>query len=276
MGLNLISGENQSSSGGDSRGRYLGQLPGQCIRIHTLGRFGIQIDGHALSPDRLRQQKPVELLQALIALGGRGVNKELLASSLWPDAEGDEAANSYDVTLHRLRKLLVHDHVLIAADGRLTLSSETVWVDVWALERLLNQIEQLLAMPSSKAVTERVFRMLNQAMTLYQGGFLIREAPRAWSLSLRERIRSKLMRGIVQVARQAELNGQWGSAVFLYEKGIEIDALYEMFYQRLMISFREIGRRAEALAVYHRCRDNLAAGLGTTPSPETEQIAASL
>ncbi len=131
MGLNLIDGENQSAGGGGNRSRYLGQLPGQFIRVHTLGRFGIQVDGQVLSAEKLRQQKPVELLQALIAQGGRGVSKEMLAVSLWPDAEGDEAANNYDVTLHRLRKLLHHhDGVLLAADGRLTLNSETVWVDV--------------------------------------------------------------------------------------------------------------------------------------------------
>lgn len=276
MGLNLITGENPAAGGAGGRSRYLGQLPGQRIRIHTLGRFGVQIDGHALPPERLRQQKPVELLQALIALGGRGVNKEMLAASLWPDAEGDEAANSYDVTLHRLRKLLVHEHALISADGRLTLNSDVAWVDVWSLERLLNQIDQLLLFPSSKAVTERVTHLLGQATTLYQGGFLVREAPKAWSLSLRERVRSKVMRATLQVARQAELNDQWTAAAYLYQKGLEIDPLCEIFYQRLMIGYGRSGRVAEALAIYQRCRDNLASGLGVAPSSETLEIRNSL
>jgi len=276
MGLNLIDGENQSAGGGGNRSRYLGQLPGQFIRIHTLGRFGIQIDGQVLPAEKMRQQKPIELLQALIAHGGRGVSKELLSASLWPDMDGDEAANSYDVTLHRLRKLLQHNNVLIATDGRLTLNAETAWVDVWVFERILNQIDRLLMLPSSKAVTERLFRLLTQAMTFYQGGFLARETPKSWSLSIRERVRSMLLRNTLRVAEQAEINRQLTSASYLYLKGIEIDPLYEQFYQRLMACYRDQGRAAEALAIFQRCHSNLTSGLGIGPSPETIKVRDSL
>ena len=276
MGLNLISGDNQEASGGNDRDQFQGRLPGQCVRIHTLGRFGIQLDGCTLPAERLRQQRPVELLQALIALGGRGINKEVLATSLWPDAEGDEAANSYDVTLHRLRKLLKHDHVLIAADGRLTLNSEIVWVNVWALERMLNHIDRMLVPSLSNATSHQAVQLLTQAITLHQGGFLTLEAFRPWSLSPRERLRSKLIRAIAEVARQAEVNLEWNTAARLYQQGLEMDPLWELFYQRLMVCYRESGRNAMALAVYRRCCTNLSAGLCIAPSPETSKIHASL
>ncbi len=248
----------------------------QPIRIHTLGRFGIQVDGQALPPKSLRQQKPVELLQCLIAQGGRGINKEFLSMSVWPEAEGDDAANSYDVTLHRLRKLLKHKDALLASDSRLTINNEAIWVDAWTFERLLNQIDALMRNSESKAIEMTVVRTLDRAVTLYQGGFLIHESLRPWGLSMQERLRSKLMRSIVQVGTQAEAIGQWEVATHCYQNGLEIDPLYELFYQRLMICYRETQRKAEALAVYQRCRANLSTGLCVAPSLGTETILASL
>ncbi len=140
------------------------------------------------------------------------------------------------------------------------------------LERVLNQIDRLLSLPSSRAVTDRVSRLLTQAMSFYQGGFLALEPPKPWSLSLRERLRSKLIRSIIQVAGLAEVNRQWVTAGYLHQKGLEIDPLCELFYQRLMLCYRETGRQAEALAAYQRCCSNLSSGLGIRPSAETDRI----
>jgi two-component SAPR family response regulator len=248
----------------------------QPILIHTLGRFGIQIDGQALAPKQLRQQKPIEMLQCLIAQGGRGINKEFLSNAVWPEAEGDDAVNSFDVTLHRLRKILKHKDALLAIDSRLTINSETVWVDAWTFERLLNHVEKSMRLSESETIESTVINVLDQAMTLYQGGFLIHESLRPWGLSMQERLRSKLMRCIVQVGAQAETIGQWEVATHCYQTGMEIDPLYELFYQRLMICYRETHRKPEALAVYQRCRANLSMGLCIAPSLSTEKILTSL
>ena len=251
-------------------------ISGQRIRIHTLGRFGIQIDGKALTPRELRQQKPIELLQCAIALGGRGINKDYLSAALWPDADGDDAANSYDVTLHRLRKLLVHESALVASDSRLTINNETVWVDVWSLEKLLNRIDDCLRVADPDGSAAQIAHWLHRATSLYQGGFLAREPHKPWGLSLHERLRSKLLRGIVNVGRHAECNEQWQNACDCYQIGIELDPLYEHFYQRLMVCYRSLDRKPDARAVYLRCCANLAAGLHVSPSPATQQLLNSL
>lgn len=248
----------------------------QPIRIHTLGRFGIQIDGQALPPKQLRQQKPVEMLQCLIAQGGRGINKEFLSNAVWPEAEGDDAANSYDVTLHRLRKILKYKDALSSIDSKLTINNETIWVDAWTFERQLNHVDNLMRLSERKTIQPTVINVLDQAMTLYQGGFLIHESLRPWGLSMQERLRSKLMRCIVQVGAQAETIGQWEVATHCYQTGLEIDPLYELFYQRLMICYRDTHRKTEALTVYQRCRANLSMGLCVAPSLSTEKILTSL
>ena len=274
--MDTFTGHTSIPAHGQERRRVERRVSGQPIRIHTLGRFGIQIDGRPLTARELRQQKPIELLQCAIAMGGRGINKDCLSAALWPEADGDDAANSYDVTLHRLRKLLIHETALIASDSRLTINNETVWVDAWTLEKVLNQIDTTLRFASGNSVGAQIAQLLHQATGLYQGGFLAREAQKPWSLSLHERLRSKLLRCIVQVGRHAECTEQWPIAADCYQTGIELDPLYESFYQRLMICYRELNRMTEARTVYLRCRSNLAAGLHVPPSPETERILGTL
>ena len=66
-------------------------------------------DGAPLAFRGKAQKKPLELLKALVALGGEGVETGRLAAILWPEAAGDAAKVSFDSTLYRLRKLLEQD-----------------------------------------------------------------------------------------------------------------------------------------------------------------------
>ena len=79
----------------------------------------------------------MELLKALIALGGGDVPTDKLIDILWTEPlEGDEQ-KAFDVTVHRLRKLLGHEKAIQVTDRRVSLNPQIVWVDLWALERKL-------------------------------------------------------------------------------------------------------------------------------------------
>ena len=246
------------------------------VRIYTLGRFSIQLHGVAASSKHARQHRPTELLQALIALGGRDVSVEVLSQALWPDADGDLAKNTFDVTLHRLRRLFGVKDLLLLCDHRLTLNSDLAWVDVWSFERLVNHAERLLPRAGDPVVTRQLARVGERLVTLYQGNFLEREGSNAWSLKLRERLRSKLLRHLLDNGQVWERLGEWDPAIRLYRKGLEIDPLIEALYQRLMICYRESGQRGDALAVFQRCREVLARQFHIAPSPKTLDLYSSL
>jgi ATP/maltotriose-dependent transcriptional regulator MalT len=73
------------------------------VAITTLGPFRLERDGAPVPFGRKVQQRPLDLLKALIALGGREVPEAALADALWPDAQGDTALQALATTLHRLR-----------------------------------------------------------------------------------------------------------------------------------------------------------------------------
>ena len=109
------------------------------VRIHTLGRFEIEVDDVALRYEGKAPKRPLELLQALIAHGGRAT-VAWLADALWPDAEGDRANDAFEVALRRLRQLLGHPDALRLSGGELVLEPRCVWVDAIHWRQRVEQV----------------------------------------------------------------------------------------------------------------------------------------
>jgi LuxR family transcriptional regulator, maltose regulon positive regulatory protein len=233
------------------------------VRIRSLGSFQIEIGGEPLRFEGKPQRKPLELLKVLLALGARDVRDERLSAILWPDAEPQAARSAFSTTLSRLRKLLGGDDTIVMQDGRISLSPLHCWLDTWALEARIVAAEQA---PVTETASEAVLR-------LYRGGFLEHEGQAAWVVPARERYRSRFLRWLTGEAKRQGAAGRADDAIALYQRGLEIDPLIEDFYRGLIGAFGELGRRAEALAAFERCRSVLAATLGVAPSAQTRALA---
>ena len=130
------------------------------VKIYSLGRFLLEIDGSPIRFAATAQRKPLEPLKALVALGGETVPVEQLTESLWPEAEGDKAQGSFATTLHRLRGL-IGSATLRHGDARLTLDPGCCWVDAWAFAGLLQQASR--AVRAALALRDWVRRISREA-----------------------------------------------------------------------------------------------------------------
>jgi two-component SAPR family response regulator len=106
--------------------------------------------------------------------------------------------------------------------------------------------------------------------------FLAKEDLTSWSVSMHERLRSKFIYHLLEVGRYMEKHGYWEQAKDYYRKGIDVDDLVEVFYQRLMVCSLETRCLSEGLSVYRRCCQVLSITLGLQPEPETESLHRSL
>jgi DNA-binding SARP family transcriptional activator len=242
------------------------------IRIATLGEFRLEKDGQPLRFSGKVQQRPLAMLKALVAFGGQGVTEEQLTDALWPEADGDVGHQSFATTLHRLRQLVGHEKAILLQGGQVNLDARYCWVDTWAFEQLLEQADQA----ERRGRIDQAGELSEKALTLYKGPFLNSDAKASWALLPRERLRNKFLRSTSKLGQRWEQAGEWRRAIECYEKGLDVDGLAEEFYQRQMVYYQRLGRRAEALVVYQRCRRILAAVLGVSPSPETEALYRSL
>lgn len=243
------------------------------VRVYTLGRFALVVDGQPLKASGKPQHRPLELLKALVALGGREVHGEALIEALWPDASGLGAQKTLQITVRRLRELLGSAEALRVHDGKLTLDAGRCWVDVWALERALNRARDALAHGVWDGAGQQA---LAEAQRLYQGPFLVGEPDQPWLFGRRERLRERLLRVLDNSGQHLERARRFPEAQALYEQAVDVEPLAEELYRRLMLCLSAQGRRAEAMEVYRRCRRQLSIMLSIAPAAATEALYRSL
>lgn len=227
------------------------------LRIYTLGRFSVLRHDEPLKFSVKTQKKPLELLRALIARGGRAVDINEIMNILWP-AEGASARVSFDMALMRLRKLLGHPDALTLTEGKLTLDQQVCWVDAWTFERAVTRLNE-----SQTQV---------DVLALYRGPFLDREGNVPWIANARDRLAEKFQRIVLHFGKREEAAERWDAAALIYRQALEQDNLHEEFYRRLMTCQHRLGQRADAIKTYRRCRELLSINLHTKPSQETESL----
>ena len=238
------------------------------VKIYTLDRFTVLLhDGQPLTFTGKTQKRPLELLKALIAHGGREVGVQTLIDALWGDADGDAGQSSFSTTLHRLRKLLGEKYALVLQDGRLTLSAHYVWVDAWAFSRMLGSIDGAIQAEDNAHLED----LTNKIFALYRAPFL-GDIDMPWAVPMRERLCSRFLQHTLHVGDHYEHVQRWRDAVRLYERVLEINPLAEDLYRRLMTAYLHLDRRADALRVYQRCERTLTTSLGVPPSCETRLL----
>jgi len=242
------------------------------VRIRTLGAFSIEREDGPAQASRKESRKPLDLLKLLVALGGENVPVGRLCAALWPEAIGDAARNSFDNTLHRLRKLLGGDGRLTLRAGSLSLDAASCWTDVTALTDCLSAPPVVGPGGDPDPVTAWIDALL----ALYQGPFLTGEEELTDVLVARERIEARVTRQVAALGDQLQSTYQHAAAVRLYQRLVEQQPLAEEMVRRLMTCLLHLGQRAEALAAYRRCRQQLSVVLGVRPAAETEGLAARL
>jgi DNA-binding SARP family transcriptional activator len=246
------------------------------FRLRGLGRFQLARGNAPVEATGKGPGRPIELLKVLIALGGENVRTDQIADALWPHVDADYAYNSFTATLHRLRRLLGDEDALIVRDSRLSLNRALIWVDAWALEQVLAELDDTLRLPPSEGADAMLRPLTDKMLWLYRGPFLADESEQPAYIACREQLRARLLRCLTRTARRWEETGRGELAVDCYLRCIEADPLFETAYRNLMLLHQRMGDAAEGRATYERLRTMLAARLKSAPSAETQAVFAAL
>lgn len=228
------------------------------VRVECLGAVRMTLHEKPIEFSRKAQLRPLELLLAIIALGGERVSEARLAAALWPDSDGDAANQALSTTLHRLRKLIGND-VVLRREQCLTLNQSACWVDALACDRIW------------AALDAQELEELLWSLDRYRGQFLSgMDAP--WAVVFRERLSSRFGRAACEGSRRLQATREWSRATEVLERALDVEPTAEPLYRELIGLLRQRGREAEAVAVYDRCRRTLRATFDVDPSPETAEL----
>ena len=177
------------------------------VRIRTLGRFEVEVNGRPLVFNHKVQKKPLALLRAIVTLGGRNVSEEVVQDLLWPEAEGDRAHTSFKFAVFRLRRLLDSDGALEVKGGRVSFSSTCVWIDTWAFDALADRVSRVHGEPAAGEGVDAVNASATLCLDLYHGIFLI-DSDEAWTNLCRKRLQDRYVKTIERLAEKFQRAGE--------------------------------------------------------------------
>lgn len=224
------------------------------LQIDVLGAPRILLDGHPVQLVPRMQ----DLLLALACLGdGRSwISREALADRLWPDSEGDRAQQTLDTAIHRLRKQLGSEPLIMTRPGLVALDNGLCQVDYWRLLRLMEQ-------PTLEQDEVRTLLHLAQSLCTAPSEELHRFLP---ADSLRHRVAAR----ILDAADTGEFPS--GTVSHWLETLVNLVPENEPAWQALIRHYGHTGAASAAETAWDRCRAALEEHAGRTPSPQTRKL----
>jgi len=228
-----------------------------------LGPVEVELEGPPLS---VKGKKPRALLALLILRRNEPVPTELLIESLWGDKAPATAANTLQVYVSQLRKI-VGDRVS-REGGAYRLCIDPDELDAERFERLAEEGDAALRRRSFREAAE----LLAEALGLWRGpaladlryeSFAQGEIARLDELRLvanENRIEAELGLG-----RHDQVIGELEALIAEYPGRERLRSLH-------MLALYRAGRQADALDAYQAARQTLLDDLGLEPGPELREL----
>ncbi|VAW76513.1 hypothetical protein MNBD_GAMMA12-3962 [hydrothermal vent metagenome] len=189
------------------------------VKIQTLGLCKIMLENKTIKVGRKIKKKQYELLYFLIASSTEWVDQCLIQDALWPDSEGDAAAQALYTTLHRLRKLLGTKDAIDRIDGKLRINRLVVNIDIG---KLITNLHSLVKLIESNAPLSDIKIAVNNCFILYQGEFLPAEDNIALIRAKRELLQTRFIQTLEKTVKYLKSSSQREYALTLVTHAFEI------------------------------------------------------
>ena len=113
-----------------------GTIKSNKINIKCFTKMSATVNGKEINTNL--RKKSEELLAYLIYCRGEFVSKERIMGALWPEADGDKAANNLYVAFYNLKRLGLDDGKkgLVSIRGKMRLIIDEIECDVFEFEKL--------------------------------------------------------------------------------------------------------------------------------------------
>lgn len=237
------------------------------VRIYSLGDFRIEWGKYASGATKKFRRQSLQVLKAIIALGGNHVSLELLYDSLWPASTiADPFARLYSL-VNDINQRVQSRNLLDLQDKSVSINARICWLDTWVFLQLVQESNQYNEAPGDRYIT-----LSDQAINLYNGDFLAHERDCFWAVAAREKYKQAYVSLIVGLGTRWEKIEAWSVALEYYRKGLQIDPLSEPLYRASMRCCHHLKRHSEAHSIYQSCCKALTNTLGARPSPDTVSL----
>jgi DNA-binding SARP family transcriptional activator len=238
------------------------------IEFRVLGPLQVVDEARVLPLGGLKQRA---VLALLLLERNRVVPRDRLVNALWGDSPPASAANSVQVYISKLRRLLdgaEGESVLVTAPPGYRLHVPAGALDADEFEQLVNDAKTALSAAS-----------FAEAETLIAGALSLWRGPALADLASEHFARAEIARleGLRLEALEARFEamlslGREREAVGELHALVALHPLDERLRAQLMVALYRSGRHSEALETYRAFRQLLDDELGLEPNPELRRL----
>lgn len=231
------------------------QIP-EALSISLFGPMQTLIAGEPLPP--IRSRKALWALALLTLRGGRPLERDWLARTLWPDVDQAQAFANLRPVLSQLRAALGAEADRIQSPDRRSLRLELTGAiaDVAVFDR---------------AIATQRFADLEAAVGLYRGP-LLEGCGEEWVFQERESRERACVEALLRLGEIAGRTGDHTGAAARYRRATEIQPLSDTPRRHLMEALAQGGNPNAALDVYRQFADLLRTELNAAPDEATSQV----
>jgi DNA-binding SARP family transcriptional activator len=250
------------------------------LKVIALGRFSLLRNQKVVSEGNWKQRRVRELFKVLLSAEHHRLHREQAQEILWPSSSLEQAANSFSKTLYLLRRALEPDLVagksssyIFLDQDTLLLAPDSIQIDVDLFETMAKQIQGILQGTTIQVQDiEKTLETIDQTLALYGGDYLPDDLYEDWTQRKRDRLRYIYTR-ILEHAATVAITGAQGQRACEYLRALlEQNTTDEQTHRQLMLVYARMGRRSEALNLYHSLREILREELRANPLPETIEL----
>lgn len=226
-------------------------------RLVLMGGFELICDGRAVALPHSAQR-----LVAFLALADRPVRRCHAAATLWLDTPDQRSGGNLRTALWRLQRS--GQRLVELCGGQMRIAPD-VAVDVRALADTSRRLVH-----GEQALDGIALDQLVDAGELLPGWY------DDWVIVQRDRTRQLRVQALEAASRMLTARGRHAEAVVAAAAAVEADPLRESAHEAAIAAQAAAGNRGDALRQYRRYAALLERELDLEPSPELQQLAATL
>lgn len=234
------------------------------LAIQLLGGFAVRIAGHDVPASAWQQRRAAAVVKLLALQPQYRLHREVLMETLWPDLDGESAANNLRVAMHRARQRL--EDAGAPAGRFLTRQQDDVVLadpaDVVVDVQRFSESAQRAWLAEDPAPTRT-------ATDLYLGDLLPEDPYEEWVAHRRTDLRISYLALLNRLAQLHEARNDDAAAIAATQQLLAAEPLDEAAHASLMRRYARVGAYRQALAQYDALLALLAQELDAEPDAAT-------
>jgi DNA-binding SARP family transcriptional activator len=241
------------------------------LGISLLGRFRVSVHGRPIPDAEWRQRRAAAVVKLLALAPEHRLHRDQMIEALWPEFDGEAAANNLRVALTRARRVLEANAAepgrFLTRDGAVyaLAAPEDVWVDVDAFETAVRHAWSGDRPEDTRAVLDG-----------YGGDLLPDDLYDDWAAGRRLALRTTYLALLARLGRLHEERLELRHAIAARQRLLFAEPLDEPAHAALIALFARVGETRQAILQFERLSAALAEELGDEPDADTRDLVAAI